>query len=158
MSPLNLPSILIEIGKVLIPHSIEKLVHDDFCFEFHFEKFNRKDFSNSVKTKLDEMLVSDLICLPEELKKEYFNDVDFEEFETMEFNFFKTLLDYCKLNNNIKSQSKPAQLTRIISKYYSLEDDLIYLPNLELQEDNLDIRSSRKLLVKIGRASCRETV
>lgn len=149
VSPLNLPSILIEIGKVLIPHSIEKLVHDDFCFEFHFEKFNRKDFSNSVKTKLDEMLVSDLICLPEELKKEYFNEVDFEEFETMEFNFFNTLLDYCKLNNNIKSQSKPAQLTRIISKYYSLEDDLIYLPNLELQEDNLDIRSSRKLLVKI---------
>ena len=149
VSPLDLTHTLVEIGKVLIPQSMDKLVHDDFCFEFHFEKFNRKDFSNSVKTKLDEMLVSDLICLPEELKKEYFNDVDFEEFETMEFTFFKTLLDYCKLNNNIKSQSKPAQLTRIISKYYSLKEDLIYLPNLELLEDNLDIRSSRKLLVKI---------
>lgn len=149
VSPLDLTHNLVEIGKLLIPQSMDKLVHDDFCFEFHFEKFNRKDFSNSVKTKLDEMLVSDLICLPKELKKGYFNDLDFEEFETIEFAFFKTLLDYCKLNNNIKSQSKPAQLTRIISKYYSLEEDLIYLPNLELPEDNLDIRSSRKLLVKI---------
>ena len=149
VSPVDLTNTLVEIGKVLIPESMDKLVHDDFCFEFHFEKFNRKDFSNSVKTKLDEMVVSDLICLPEELKKEYFNEVEFEEVETMEFTFFKTLLNYCKLNNNIKSQSKPAQLTKIISKYYSLEDDLIYLPNLESLEDNLDIRSSRKLLVKV---------
>lgn len=149
VSPQNLTSTLIELGKILIPHSMDKLVHDDFCFEFHFEKFNRKDFSNSVKTKLDEMQALDLICIPGELNKEHFDEIDYEEIKTLDYVFFKTLLKYCKLNNNLNSQSKPSQLTKIISNYYSLEDDLIYLPSLELQEENLDIRSSRKILVKV---------
>lgn len=149
VSPQNLTSKLIEFGKILIPQSMEKLVHDDFGFEFHFEKFNRKDFSNNVKTKLDEMQTLELICIPEVLNSEDFNKTDFEEIKTLEYVFFKTLLKYCKLNNNLNSQSKPSQLTKIISNYYSLENDLIYLPSLELQEENLDIRSSRKILVKV---------
>ncbi|MFV8343591.1 sacsin N-terminal ATP-binding-like domain-containing protein [Flavobacterium sp. XS2P39] len=149
LSPENLTSTLIDFGKILIPHFIGRLVHQDFIFEFHFEKFNRKDFSNRVKTRLDEMQALDLFCMPEKLKKGHFHEIDFDEIKTLEYVFFTTLLNYCKLNNNLKSQSKPSQLTKIISKYYSLEDDLIYLPRLELQEENLDIRSARKILVKV---------
>ena len=41
LTPKNLTTTLIDIGKVLIPSSIERLVHKDFYFDFHFENFTR---------------------------------------------------------------------------------------------------------------------
>lgn len=149
LTPQNLNETLIEIGKSLIPNSIERLIHKDFCFNFHFEKFNRKDFSNSVKTKLDEMQASTCIYFPETFNKDIYNVQSFEQTQKLDANFFENLLKYCKLNNNINSQSKPSSLVKIISKYYSIDESLIQLSNLESQEDNLDIRSSRKILVQI---------
>lgn len=147
--PLNLNDTLIEIGKSLIPNSIERIIHNDFCLNFHFEKFSRKDFSNSVKTKLDEIQALICIYFPETMNaKNYFVE-SFEETQKLETIFFYNLLKYCKLNNNINSQSKPATLVKIISKYYCLDESLIQLSNLENQEDNLDIRSTRKILVQI---------
>ena len=149
LTPQNLNETLIEIGKSLIPNSIERLIHKDFCFNLHFEKFNRKDFSNSVKTILDDKKASTYIYIPENLNKENYNVQSFEEIEKLESNFFESLLKYCKLNNNVNSQSKPLSLVKIISKYYSLDENLVQLSNLENQEENLDIRSSRKILVQI---------
>lgn len=149
LTPQNLNEILIEIGKSLIPNSIERLIHKDFCFNFHFEKFKRKDFSNSVKTILDDKKASTSIYFPENLNTENYNVQSFEEIEKIDANFFENLLTYCKLNNNVNSQSKPSSLVKIISKYYSLDENLIQLSNLENQEENLDIRSSRKILVQI---------
>jgi hypothetical protein len=147
--PKDLNDILIEIGNSLIPHSIEKLVHKDFYFEFHFEKFNRKNFSNSVKTTLDEMQASTCICISESINLDNYNEIDSNNIEKLENTFFTNLVRYCKLNNSVNSQSKPATLTKILSKYYSLDESLIQLTNLEIQEDNLDIRSARKILVQI---------
>lgn len=149
LTPQNLNETLIDIGKSLIPNSIERLIHKDFCFNFHFEKFNRKDFSNSVKTILDDKKASTSIYFPENLNKENYNVHSFEEIEKLDANFFENLLTYCKLNNNVNSQSKPSSLVKIISKYYSLDENLVQLSNLENQEENLDIRSSRKILVQI---------
>lgn len=145
----DLNDTLIKIGKVLIPHSIEKLIHKDFCFDFHFEKFNRKDFSNSVKTRLDEMQASTCICLPENVLLENFKETVLDGITKLEYSFFTSLLNYCKLNNNVNSQSKPATLTKILSRYYSLDESLIQISNLEVQEENLDIRSARKILVQV---------
>lgn len=149
LTPQNLNETLIEIGKSLIPNSIERLIHKEFCFNFHFEKFNRKDFSNSVKTILDDKKASTCIYFPEILNKENYNVQSFEKTEKLDANFFECLLKYCKLNNNVNSQSKPSSLVKIISKYYSFDENLIQLSNLENQEENLDIRSSRKILVQI---------
>lgn len=148
-TPQNLTDTLIEIGKSLIPNSIEKLIHKDFCFDFHFEKFNRKDFSNSVKTKLDEIQASTCIYIPETINTENYNVQSFELTKRIEDIFFENLLKYCKLNNNINSQSKPSSLVKIISKYYAFDENLIQLSNLENQDENLDIRSSRKILTQI---------
>ena len=63
--------------------------------------------------------------------------------------FFENLLKYCKLNTNTNSQSKPSSLVKIISKYYAFDENLIQLSNLENQDENLDIRSSRKILTQI---------
>lgn len=147
--PQNLTDTLIEVGKFLIPNSIEKLIHKDFCFDFHFEKFNRKDFSNSVKTKLDEIQASTCIYIPETINPEKYNAQSFDITKRVEDIFFENLLKYCRLNNNINSQSKPSSLIKIISKYYAFDENLIQLSNLENQDENLDIRSSRKILSQI---------
>lgn len=149
LTPQNLTENLIDIGKSIIPNSIERLIHKDFSFNFHFEKFNRKDFSNSVKTKLDEIQASIYIYLPETINRENYNFQSFEKTQKLEDIFFENLLKYCKLNNNVHSQSKPSSLVKIISKYYSFDENLIQLSNIENQEENLDIRSSRKILVQI---------
>lgn len=149
LTPKNLNGTLIEIGKSLIPDSIERIIHKDFCFEFHFDKFNRKDFSNSVKTKLDEMQASTGIYFPETINEQIYNVQSFDKTQKLNANFFESLLKYCKLNNNVNSQSKPSSLVKIISKYYSFGENLIQLSNIENQEENLDIRSSRKILVQI---------
>lgn len=147
LTPMDLNETLINIGKILIPDSIEKLIHTDFHFNFHYETFNRKNFSNSVKTILDELQISSKICLPESTEVDDYNDID-ASIEKIDFVFFKSLIKYCKLSNNINSQSKPINLTKIISTYYTLDDDLIELNNLSNLEDNLDIRSARKILAQ----------
>lgn len=149
LTPQNLTENLIDIGTSIIPNSIERLIHRDFSFNFHFEKFNRKDFSNSVKTKLDEIQASTSIYFPETINTDNYNVQSFDKTQKLEENFFENLLKYCKLNNNVNSQSKPATLVKIISKYYSFDENLIQLSNLENQEENLDIRSTRKILVQI---------
>lgn len=149
LTPQNLTQSLIDIGKSIIPNSIERLIHKDFSFNFHFEKFNRKDFSNSVKTKLDEIQASTYIYFPETLNKENYNTQSFEKTKKIEDIFFENLLKYCKLNNNVSSQSKPSLLVKIISKYYSFDEELIHLPNLENQDENIEHRSTRKVLVQI---------
>ncbi|MCT3668206.1 sacsin N-terminal ATP-binding-like domain-containing protein [Elizabethkingia anophelis] len=149
LEPQNLNDPLIDIGKSLIPDSIERLIHKDFCFNFKFEKFNRKDFSNNVKAKLDEIQALSRIYFPETINRENYIEQSFENIQEIDVLFFENLLKYCKLNSNINSQSKPSTLVKIICKYYHLDDNLIHLSNLENQEENLDIRSARKILVQI---------
>ncbi|MGJ1434221.1 sacsin N-terminal ATP-binding-like domain-containing protein [Sphingobacterium spiritivorum] len=149
LRPQNLTENLIDIGKSIIPNSIEGLIHKDFIFNFQFRNFNRKDFSNGIKTKLDEIQASTCIYFPETINTENYNIQSFEKTQRLEEIFFENLLKYCKLNNNVNSQSKPSSLVKIISKYYSFDESLIQLPNLENQEENLDIRSARKILVQI---------
>jgi len=149
LTPQNLNETLIEIGKTLIPTSIERLIHKDFCFDFHFEKFNRKEFSNNVKTKLDEIQASTRIYFPKSMNTGNYIDQSFENIQNLNEIFFENLLKYCKLNPNTNSQSKPSTLVKIICKYYSKDDNLIQLSNFENQEENLDIRPARKILVQV---------
>jgi len=149
LTPQNLTENLIDIGKFIIPTSIERLIHKDFGFNFHFEKFNRKIFSNSVKTKLDEMQASTCIYFPETANTEIYNLLSFEQTQKLDEVFFENLLKYCKLNNNVNSQSKPSSLVKIICEYYNYDKSLIQISTLENQEENLDIRSTRKILSQI---------
>jgi hypothetical protein len=103
--PQNLTEGLLKIGDVLIPNSIERLIHKDFCFDFKFENFNRKDFSNSVKTKLDEMQASTCVYYPETINKEDYKALSFEQNQTLNSNFFESLLNYCKLDSATNSKA-----------------------------------------------------
>jgi hypothetical protein len=145
----DLTETLIEIGKILIPQHIEKLIHKDFCFNFPLGKFDRKDFSSGVKTTLDEKQVSSAICLPETINLLNYNTIDDTVVKKLDYDFFTSLIKYCKLNSNLNSQSKPTSLVKILSRYYKLDDNLIQLSNLGEQESNLDIRSARKILVQV---------
>ncbi|CEN53154.1 sacsin N-terminal ATP-binding-like domain-containing protein [Capnocytophaga canis] len=147
--PQDLNETLIKIGRCLIPDSIKCLIHEDFDFNYDLEKFNRRDFLISVKTKLDELEASKRIYFPENLNKESYNIQSIEQLKELNQNLFKSLLDYCKLNNNINSKSKPTSLVKIISKYYSFDGNLIELSDLENSNENLDIRSAMRILVQI---------
>lgn len=149
MLPSSITPKLIDLGNILIPETIDKLIQHDFQFEFNLEEFNRKDYSTSVKNKLDEIEADEKVCLPESFDKEIYSSLEMEEEEKMDFDFFEALINYCKLSNNVESQSKPSQLLRLISGYYDLEQALVHLPNVSKTEDNLEVRSSRKILVKI---------
>lgn len=147
--PENLTRELIETGKALVPDYMDRLVHPDFVFGFHFGKFNRKDFSNSVKAKLDEIQAAVKVCFPENLSKTDYDLPSVENAAKLEVDLFVNLLKYCRLNSNVNSQSKPVSLVKIISRYYSLNENLIQLGSLDSQDENLDIRSARKILVQI---------
>lgn len=149
LTPQNLTESLIEIGKSIIPNTIERLIHKDFCFHFPFDKYSRKDFSNSIKNKLDEIQASTCIYFPETINTKNYNVQSFEKTQRLESSFFENLFKYCKLDNTINSKSKPTSLIKIISRYYSLNEELIHLPGIEPQEENIEHRSTRKILAQI---------
>jgi hypothetical protein len=147
--PSNISDKLIDLGNILIPETISDLILSDFKFNFHLDSFTRKDFSVKVKNRLDEINAITQICLPKPLVEEIYNPFEVLEEKKVDFVFFEAMINYCKLNNNIESQSRPSKLLRLLSKYYELNQDLIYLPNVPIIEENLDIRGTRKILVKI---------
>lgn len=148
LSPKDFNETLIKIGKELIPDSIDRLVHPDFYFDFNFENFTRRGFSNDVKAKLDELEISTKICLPLSTELEDYNEID-SSISKVNLTFFENLIQYCKLSYNITSQSRPINLIKIICNYYKLDDNLIELSKLEGQEENIDIRSTRKILAQV---------
>lgn len=153
LNSLSLPSAitqkLIELGDILIPKTLDKLIQADFQFNFHLDKFTRKDFSVCVKNKLDEINAINQVCLQESFDESIYNPFKVEDGEKISFECFEALVNYCKLSNNIESQSKPSQLLRIVSSYYGLDEKLIHIPNVSNIEENLEVRATRKILVKI---------
>lgn len=148
LTPKDLNETLINIGKELIPSSIDRLIYPDFHFDFHFENFTRRDFSNDVKAKLDELQLNTKVCIPLSTELSDYNEID-ASIGKVDFTFFENLLKYCKLSNTKSSQSKPINLTKIICNYYKLDDNLIELNKLNNQEENIDIRSTRKILAQV---------
>lgn len=145
----NIDASLIEIGKKLIPESIEQLIDERFSFSFTFDNYTRRNFSNSINTKLNDTLTDSLFCLPDGYDAEIFDIAEDSEFSLLDFKIFQALLDYCKLNTNIDSQSKPSKLTTLISGYYNLDKELIQVQPINSPDDDLDIRIGQKKLVKL---------
>lgn len=149
LKPQNLNDKLLEIGKVLIPALISKLIHPDFTFSFSLNYFNRRNFSDEVKNTLDEKNILDSIFFPEnETDNNYHLDL-VKAKPKVEEAYFKSLLEFCKLNNNVDSSSKPNLLVKKISTYYGWDDCLIYLPSLKEEVEDIEYRSIRKVLIKI---------
>lgn len=149
LEPKNLNDKLLDLGKILIPASISKLIHPDFIFNFSLNTFNRRNFSDKVKNTLDEKELNDSIFYPESLNNEHYHFDLVEAKPKVEESYFKSLLDFCKLTNSIDSSSKPNLLLKEISTYYGWDKNLIYLPNLSEDNENVEFRSIRKVLIKI---------
>ncbi|MET7029795.1 sacsin N-terminal ATP-binding-like domain-containing protein [Sediminicola luteus] len=147
--PDNLNDTLIELGRVLIPASISKLIHPAFNFSFSLNLFNRRNFSDEVKNALDEKNISDYIFYPENLNSEYYHFDLVESKNKVDEPYFKSLLEFCKLTNSLDSTSKPNQLLKKISTYYNWDENLIHLPSLSEDIENVEYRSTRKILIKI---------
>ena len=149
LKPDNLNDTLIELGKVLIPVSVSKLIHPAFHFSFSINLFNRRNFSDEVKNSLDEKNIGDSIFYPEELNNELYHYDLVETKNKVEESYFKSLLEFCKLTNSTDSSSKPNQLLKKISTYYNWDESLLHLPSLSEDSENIESRSTRKVLIKI---------
>lgn len=149
LKPENLNDKLIELGKVLIPASIAKLIHPDFNFNFSLNSFNRRNFSDEVKNTLDEINITNSIFYPDRLIDEYYHIDLVKSKVKIEESYFKSLLEFCKLTNNVESTSKPNLLLKNISKYYKWNESLIHLPSLSEDNENVEFRAIRKVLIKL---------
>jgi hypothetical protein len=145
----NLDSQLLTIGKTLIPDAMAQLINRDFSFDFKFDAYGRKDFSNSVNAKLSTEFTDNCICLPE-----VYNTDDYVvnvQTNTVCLNreYFLEVLNYCKLHNKSKSLSRPSKLMGLISDYYHIDKGLLQLEPVANKEDDIDIRQAQKSLVKV---------
>lgn len=140
---------LIKLGKVLIPESIEKLIHPNFIFNFPLSPFNRRDFSDDVKNELDKKELTDSLFFSDAFEDKNYHIDLINSTDKIEKVYFKSLLDFCKLVNSTESSSKPNLLLKKISKYYGWEENLIQLTNVEEDSENIEYRSIRKVLVQI---------
>ncbi|MEQ6118025.1 DUF3883 domain-containing protein [Reichenbachiella sp. MALMAid0571] len=111
--------------------------------------FNRRKFSDEVKNDLDEKNIGDSIFYPENLNNEFYHYNLVESKNKVAEPYFKSLLEFCKLANSVDSTSKPNQLLKKISTYYNWDESLIHLPSLSEDSENIEYRSTRKVLIKI---------
>jgi hypothetical protein len=147
--PVDLDEHLIELGKTLIPDSIDKLIHPDFRFSFPLTYFNRRNFSDDVKNNLDSKNLDESIYLPADFDIEPFHRDLIDRSQKIESNYYVALLDFCKVISNIDSKSKPNKMLKKITDYYSMIEDFYVLPNVKEIGDNIEYRSIRKIVVKI---------
>lgn len=140
---------LINLGKILIPDFIGRIIHFDFTFDFTLTPFNRRNFSDEVKNTLDQKNLSESVCYPENLNINNYHQDLLQTKHQIEGTYFRALFDFCKMVNNVEFNSKPKQLLKEIANYYGFDSSLIHLPKLREDIENLEYRSSRKTLVKI---------
>jgi hypothetical protein len=140
---------LLDIGAILIPESLSKLIHTEFNFSFSLNTFNRRNFSDDVKNSLDIEELQEAIFFSDCLVNENYHMDLVELKEKVNEEYFKALLDFCMLVSNIEINNKPIQLVKIIAQYYEFSDSLILLPTISEENEKIEYRSIRKVLVKI---------
>jgi predicted nucleic acid-binding Zn-ribbon protein len=140
---------LLNIGAILIPESLSKLIQPEFKFSFSLNSFNRRDFSDDVKNSLDKEELNESIFFSDCLDNESYHSDLVKSKEKVNEHYFKAILDFCMLVNNIEINNKPIQLVKIIAQYYGFSDSLILLPTIKEDNEKIEYRSIRKVLVKI---------
>jgi predicted nucleic acid-binding Zn-ribbon protein len=144
----DLNSEIIELGKILIPEKVNQLIDKDFIFNFNFNSFNQRNFSDEVKNELDKLTFENSIFINEKVAVEYYHDDLIKRKEKIDLDFFNALFNFCKLSYSKDSNNKPIQLIKLIAKYYDLEDNLILLPNVD-DKEKVELRTVRKDLFEI---------
>lgn len=147
--PVDISERLVDLGKVLIPESIEKLLDVDFNFDFELQNYNRRNFSKDVKVKIDEIEIINKIPSFERLNINDYNNFQMDKLEVVNEEFVESLITFCKLTTNKDSKSKPLELVKIIGNYYGKGNELIEFEGVEKDEENLELRSVRRGLVKM---------
>lgn len=145
----DLDPALLSIGKELIPQSIALLLNERFAFDFNFRHFSRKDFSNDVNAKLNEV-ISDLhVCLPITSGEKSQSARSTVSSPVLNFCLFTSLLRYCRLHTQGDSQSKPVKLMRLISEHYALNGDVIQIEAIPELDDDINIRPAQRKAAKV---------
>lgn len=144
----NLNQEIIDLGKILVPEKVKQFIDNDFTFHFTISPFTQRQFSDEVKNELDKKDFKDVIYTGENLLIENYSTDMVDVKENIDTDYFKAILNFCKLSYNIEANNKPIQLIKLIAKYYGLEEDLITLPIVD-EKDRVELRSVRKILFQI---------
>lgn len=144
----NLNQEIIDLGKILVPEKVKQFIDNDFTFHFTISPFNQRQFSDEVKNELDKKDFKDIIYIGENLLIENYHTDMMDVKENIDADYFKAILNFCKLSYNIEANNKPIQLIKLIAKYYGLEENLIILPIVD-EKERVELRSVRKVLFQI---------
>lgn len=139
---------LLSIGRELIGESIALLINERFSFDFTFGSYSRKDFSNSVNAKLNEVVSDQHVCLG--LRDEDSQPIRLEGTPpVLDVELFASLLSYCRLHTQADSQSKPVKLMRLISEHYTLDGGVIRISTVPELEEDINVRPAQRKAVKV---------
>lgn len=144
----DLNETLIDLGKILIPESISKLIHTDFKFSFSLSTFNQRNYSDDVKNSLDKENLLESIFFRENLEIENYHSDLVESKDKVDLDFFNALFEFCKLSYSKEANNKPIQLIKLIAKYYDLDENLTLLPSVD-DKEKVELRSVRKVLFEL---------
>lgn len=144
----DLNETLIDLGKILIPESISKLIHTDFKFSFSLSTFNQRNYSDDVKNSLDKENLLESIFFSENLEIENYHSDLVESKDKVDLDFFNALFEFCKLSYSKESNNKPIQLIKLIAKYYDLDENVTLLPSVD-DKEKVELRSVRKVLFEL---------
>lgn len=145
----NLTKNLISLGRILINSQMQKIVDSRFVFEFDLDVFNRRDFTNEIKNELDSLDIEDKVFFNDFTDLECTHKDLYSSLDDIEYDFYIALIEVCKFSSNINSTSKPNLMLKEICKFYGLESDLYYLKSVEIEGENLDLRTIRKAVIRI---------
>lgn len=126
----NLSSDLIEIGQIIIPDVMGKIVDPQFEIDgMEFEGFGRKSIGQEIIKAVEDNhakwdLKSPSECAP-----------------------FVQFVRFCSIQTSVESNNVPTTTVRILARLFGLKIEPIILPNL--QEDVIDLRTAQKNILKI---------
>ncbi|NLR83056.1 sacsin N-terminal ATP-binding-like domain-containing protein [Chitinophaga eiseniae] len=144
-----LSSVIIKIGRTIIPETIKTLVHEDFDLGFQFSPLTRRDCISMINTKINETIDDHYSWITNRASQQLSEEDIVKKQQGITPLYYTTIHEYCRLSFNIQSASKPYRLMELISKYYGLPGELIGIDKETEEEENLGNLPAQKKLAKV---------
>ncbi|AZA56284.1 protein NO VEIN domain-containing protein [Chryseobacterium shandongense] len=128
-NPLNIGKELIEIANIIMPDAPKRHINSDFLFNLELSDYNRKSYGTEILAAVSQRIDDNLAG--SELDKEYLD----------------RLLEYVRISGVPESSSAPAEMARLISRFYGRSEELTLI--VPIEDDKLEIRAVQKKVVRL---------
>ncbi|MDD2635139.1 MAG: DUF3883 domain-containing protein [Bacteroidales bacterium] len=121
---------LIDIADVINPNISNRQINPDFIFNTELESFGRRKYTNQLNIAIEEKV--QLNTKGKELPE----------------NYLRAMVQFASITTSENSSSTPLMIVEDICKYYSITYDLIVIIPNKNKEDELDVRTTQKRLLR----------